>query len=126
MKSVSLTHILSRLAPAALALPLCLAAGCMSENSADDETSTASELQSFGNTCHILRNYAWQGVQWNCAEGFVNPPPFDLAAGEIVDVISSPHTGYGDGRVRLTCNADGSWTESRKICGAPGTGTGGN
>jgi len=122
MKSVSLTRLFS------LALPLCLAAGCMSAESPDDDntdTASTSKVQSFGNTCHIQRPYSWNTARWRCldSQGGV----LDMATGETADLITSspPLTGWGYGRVRLTCNADGSWTESRKICQDPGS-SGGN
>jgi len=117
MKTPTLTRILSLVVPAAL----CLAAGCLSSTDTDDDdaTATAASTESLVTGCHVQLPVIWVVGGRRCVSA--GSGALDLTAGETIDLVtpSPPPPGSGTGRVRVTCNADGSWTESRLVCTAP-------
>jgi len=117
MKTPTLTRILSLVVPAAL----CLAPGCLSSDDTDDDTATATaaSTESLGTVCHIPLPLIRIVGSRRCVYGGFGA--LDMAAGETIDLAtpSPPPPGSGSGRVRVTCNADGSWSESRASCTGP-------
>jgi hypothetical protein len=111
-----ISHLVSRLLPALLALPLCFAAACTSPDATDEPAPpTATEAQALTSGCDVLRPYAWENGGTMCGEGG-SRRTLHLAVGQSATFCSTRIVGWGTGCVTITCNPNGAWTESAKTC----------
>ena len=92
------SNLFAPLLPALLSLPLCLAAGCATE-----EPSTDTATQGLGASCTVWRPLAWSGAASYCHEGTFTPYAISMPDGTDHWFYSAPFPGMGEGYVRLVC-----------------------
>lgn len=85
---------------ALVAVPLCVAAGCL----AQDDAATATKTQSLGASCLLRRPLGWSGVGAYCVESRKKTTSILLLDGESYFTVSSPGPGLGEGEVTMICH----------------------